>query len=106
MTTIAGAFSCDWGCATIDSTALAPCLTVTHSRRRGDLSTAWRAQSCAERGVTPKPVALTPAALPSRNRLLDTVSISDLLLMNCPRATRARILQRPLLHYKIGRAHV
>ena len=40
MTTIAGALSRDCGYATIDSTDLPPCFTETHSRRRGDLSTA------------------------------------------------------------------
>jgi hypothetical protein len=80
MTTMAGALSRACGYATIDSTDLPPYFTVTHSRRRGDLSTAWRAQSCAQREATPKPVAATPLALPSRNRLLETVRIFDLLL--------------------------
>ena len=77
----AGAFSRDCGYATNDSTLLAPYLTDTHSCRRGERSTAWRAQSWAPREATPtpKPVAAMPMALPSRNRLLETVCISDIL---------------------------
>ena len=80
MTTMAGAFSRDCGYATNDSTLLAPYFTDTHSWRRGDLSTAWRAQSWAPREDTPQPAAAMPMALPSRNRLLETVCISDALL--------------------------
>ena len=75
-----GSLSFDWGYATIDSTDLPSCFTVTHSRRRGDFSTICFAQSCAEREDAPRPSAAIPLALPFRNPLLVNVCISDSLL--------------------------